>query len=649
MQPLENNIENWASQPAPAPDDRAILPAPPLLPRYAPIRRKCRNEGRYGRRLPPDAPDVPKALTDARDLDWDGSLLPGCGCSGDSGKGCKAPLVTFADKTGRTGRITRRGFEFATPRRIAKWLWRFRYCEVWLLRTGRIRIAGRRRRIIVIDADNPAAVGLAMHHLPYTPWRVKTPRGMHFYYLLGDGFDRPAYRIKQIDGIDEKTGKNQYVIAPGSRRAAGEYVAQPGFGVGIPPTLDAAPLLALAQIAPRRKPGDDAAADTPAPAPDDAPETRAERRRADADAPAPIDAPAPPDPGGKCRYQDACLGSRNSRMFRIIGRRLVKNWREGDPRVTVAGMQNWVETCNENNWGHPVPDGEPSHKLPDDEVQDMLARQVENAAELVKTKTPRQWAKSRSNIEHFTKELIRAPMYAALKAARAAGAKCRELCELSAQFRGGKPLTADWMYKLIRKEFAYRRPPPTLPEDAPEPAPAAAPPAGGNCDLLCTPPRGPGPPEPAPAPEPEPEPVSELESEPEPAENEVAGRDFDAGNLADDWEPRRGWGAGYGDWGNSPADWVAGDMWPGAPPPDDADRPPLPAEMRPAIARPPPGAGRYGDFDPAACAALTDSSIRDARYGALILQCRAKPAAGNLLCAAHARRERPAIHPAARW
>lgn len=43
-------------------------------------------------------------------------------------------------------------------------------------------VTGKISGLIVIDLDSDCAVEWAKHNLPYTPIKVKTNRGMHFYY-----------------------------------------------------------------------------------------------------------------------------------------------------------------------------------------------------------------------------------------------------------------------------------------------------------------------------------------------------------------------------------------------------------------------------------------------------------------------------------
>lgn len=77
----------------------------------------------------------------------------------------------------------------------------------------------------VVDTDAPEAEAWVAEHLPDTPFKVRTARGVHRYYRLRGEVPKYIYRA----GLTiEFRNQGQYVIGPGSRHASGAlYTADP--------------------------------------------------------------------------------------------------------------------------------------------------------------------------------------------------------------------------------------------------------------------------------------------------------------------------------------------------------------------------------------------------------------------------------------
>ena len=86
----------------------------------------------------------------------------------------------------------------------------FESCN-WAVLTG--------RHINVVDADSDEAVNWVKTHLPHSPWRVKTARGVHFYYAANPSF--PVSNSTNPDVAVDVRGQGGLVIAPGSLHASG--------------------------------------------------------------------------------------------------------------------------------------------------------------------------------------------------------------------------------------------------------------------------------------------------------------------------------------------------------------------------------------------------------------------------------------------
>ena len=75
--------------------------------------------------------------------------------------------------------------------------------------------------LIVVDADSAESVSWCRTSLPHTPWRVKTGKGMHFYYRRN-----PFVEIRNSADPHAKIdtrGLGGYVVAGGSRHCSGNY------------------------------------------------------------------------------------------------------------------------------------------------------------------------------------------------------------------------------------------------------------------------------------------------------------------------------------------------------------------------------------------------------------------------------------------
>jgi hypothetical protein len=96
-------------------------------------------------------------------------------------------------------------------------------------------VTGAISSVVVVDADNQAAIGYCLHRLPYTPWQTSTAQGAHLWFahpgvpIPNRGTDLPtAYGPRPI----HIRGDGGYVVAPGSihpsgaeYREAGQWIA----------------------------------------------------------------------------------------------------------------------------------------------------------------------------------------------------------------------------------------------------------------------------------------------------------------------------------------------------------------------------------------------------------------------------------------
>ena len=362
---------------------------------------------------------------------------------------------------------------------LQDWQRHFPGLQTWLLRLGKV-LGGY--NLVVVDCDirnNPRAIDIARRHLPKTAWETATPDGLHLYYVAGPDF--PLHSRYRIDGIDIKAGKNSYVVAPHSVINGRVYTPSITFGNGIPPQITLEMVAALERLCPKRKRKESAFV-SPAP-------QRKGKRQKKAPPPQPADkappaAKPPPQPAakpppraerrrqkqahtGRCEYQTDCIGTRNTRQFTAVGRRILRNLRKGDKRDDFDGMRPYAHTMNRNNWGHPVREGEDSHTLPESVVDDGLRRQVDNARRVFAWGRDGfiDWTKRMSNLAHYAKEEILKPGYAAVLQARRAGKSIKEIIAISAEYRDGKGYSRSQIHRIIAKNGVYQRPRAALPDD----------------------------------------------------------------------------------------------------------------------------------------------------------------------------------------
>lgn len=76
-------------------------------------------------------------------------------------------------------------------------------------------------KVFIVDADSAEAVDWCEKHLPYTPMRVVTSKGKHFYFKNAEGAGNFSNKAVGIDG----RGVNGYVVGPTSRHASGHVYA----------------------------------------------------------------------------------------------------------------------------------------------------------------------------------------------------------------------------------------------------------------------------------------------------------------------------------------------------------------------------------------------------------------------------------------
>lgn len=91
-------------------------------------------------------------------------------------------------------------------------------------------VTGAISGVVVIDADDPAALRWLVRRLPYTPWQTKTKRGFHLWYRHPGVRVPNRARIETRDGrlkIDVR-GDGGYVIAAGSVHATGAVYLEAG-------------------------------------------------------------------------------------------------------------------------------------------------------------------------------------------------------------------------------------------------------------------------------------------------------------------------------------------------------------------------------------------------------------------------------------
>ncbi len=251
-----------------------------------------------------------------------------------------------------------RGFEFSNDGQIM--LWEAAKPEQWLLRTGRPDPETRPDLyLVVVDADNKAAVAMCEELLPFTPWQVKTPHGTHYYYV----WENPTPEMRKqrrLGGLDRKAGPNAYVVAPGNDG----YTPSPDWGIGWPPTLTFRQWMMLedAWVAARSH----SLADTG----DVAVNTGASRRTSSG-----------PRPGAsrwknmvqRCHIHAVCEGRRNSYLRDVLMRFLFRCRRKDGHYANRARVWNYLTSVNDNNFGE--------HRLSLTEVSDIVTKGMRDVRE----------------------------------------------------------------------------------------------------------------------------------------------------------------------------------------------------------------------------------------------------------------------------
>ena len=107
-------------------------------------------------------------------------------------------------------------------------------------------VTGPQSGIVVVDLDSSGALAWAIAHLPFTPMRVITGKGEHWYYRHpGHIAIRNRARVETADGVlaIDIRGDGGYVVAPGSMHHTGHIYRAPERW---PESLDAVPVFELA-------------------------------------------------------------------------------------------------------------------------------------------------------------------------------------------------------------------------------------------------------------------------------------------------------------------------------------------------------------------------------------------------------------------
>ena len=109
-------------------------------------------------------------------------------------------------------------------------------------------VLGQVSRLVVVESDSPEAERWCSDHLPDTPMKTRSARGVHRYYRLpgGEQDNIPIPALLKVDGLSiEVKREGQYVVAPGSVHPSGHIYAevQPW-----PSSLEAVPEFPLASF-----------------------------------------------------------------------------------------------------------------------------------------------------------------------------------------------------------------------------------------------------------------------------------------------------------------------------------------------------------------------------------------------------------------
>lgn len=81
----------------------------------------------------------------------------------------------------------------------------------------------RRERLVVLDADDPAAIALFEEIVGYTPLRVRTRRGEHWYFRDLTGAVRTAIHPNGQAFDIKASGNADYILIPGSEHGGAIY------------------------------------------------------------------------------------------------------------------------------------------------------------------------------------------------------------------------------------------------------------------------------------------------------------------------------------------------------------------------------------------------------------------------------------------
>lgn len=77
---------------------------------------------------------------------------------------------------------------------------------------------------VVVDCDNSESYKNWLAHRPRTPLRVKSPRGMHFYYRHPGGYIKSNSHIKAAEGFEyDVKGDRSICVAPPSMKGGRQY------------------------------------------------------------------------------------------------------------------------------------------------------------------------------------------------------------------------------------------------------------------------------------------------------------------------------------------------------------------------------------------------------------------------------------------
>lgn len=223
-------------------------------------------------------------------------------------------------------------------------------------------ITGAVSGVVVVDADSAEAEAWCLNHLPHTPWRVRTARGLHLYYQHPGTKVANRARMEVPGGTVDLRGDGGYVVGPGSQHASGAAYRAEGDWSAPKTALPPLPLEAL-PAAPTR-----AYSAPVAPARVDTPERVLERARAYAAA---CDPAIEGQGGDQQTFMVCCRIARGFDLdeeqtldvLREWNQRCRPPWDQGDLRAKVrSAMRNGDEPIGGRR-DEPLPPGAPPVKL----------------------------------------------------------------------------------------------------------------------------------------------------------------------------------------------------------------------------------------------------------------------------------------------